>query len=285
MQTLAKTTEEHFLIPKSFLQSGFDLKITDTISCKHPTVKEVLSIDEENLGLHSEEIYYSMVNLFLTDPYSYMVYLDDLGIDYEKSNSFEVFLLLYKDYVEKMKELSSACNGEQLAYLLHNNIYTKAFKFFFGIESFFIAKDENGNEIIAYGDNNFLFDKEIYSYIEEFIKRINGIPEIDKIYPEDEISKQILLEDEREKIKRKMKHKDNNEDKNVNRFGNLLSNITWVSNGGITPFNRMDLHLFDLIDGFKKTDKLLNYENTMTGLYSGCIERKKINMNEIHWSN
>ena len=94
MQTLAKTVEEKHLIPKSFLQSGFDLKITDTISCKHPTISEVLAIDEENLGLHSEEQYYSMVNLFLTDPYSYMVYLDDLGIDYEKSNSFEVFVLL-----------------------------------------------------------------------------------------------------------------------------------------------------------------------------------------------
>ena len=82
-----------------------------------------------------------------------------------------------------------------------------------------------------------------------------------------------------------MKHKDEDDEKNVDRFGNLLSNITWVSNGAITPFNRQNLHLFDLIDGFKKTDKLLNYKNTMTGLYSGCIEKKKINMNEIHWSN
>lgn len=285
MQTLAKTVEEKHLIPKSFLQSGFDLKITDTISCKHPTISEVLAIDEENLGLHSEEQYYSMVNLFLTDPYSYMVYLDDLGIDYEKSNSFEVFVLLYNDYISKIKELSSACNEKQLNFLIHNNIYSRAFKFFFGIERFFIAKDENGNDVVAYGNNEFLFDKETYPYIEEFIKRINGIPDIDKIYPEDEMSKQILLEDERDKIKRKMKHKDKDDEKNVDRFGNLLSNITWVSNGAITPFNRQNLHLFDLIDGFKKTDKLLNYKNTMTGLYSGCIEKKKINMNEIHWSN
>lgn len=285
MQTLAKTVEEKHLIPKSFLQSGFDLKITDTISCKHPTISEVLAIDEENLGLHSEEQYYAMVNLFLTDPYSYMVYLDDLGIDYEKSNSFEVFVLLYNDYISKIKELSSACNEKQLNFLIHNNIYSKAFKFFFGIESFFIAKDENGNDVVAYGNNEFLFDKDTYPYIEEFIKRINGIPDIDKIYPEDEMSKQILLEDERDKIKRKMKHKDEKDEKNIDRFGNLLSNITWVSNGSITPFNRQNLHLFDLIDGFKKTDKLLNYKNTMTGLYSGCIEKKKINMNEIHWSN
>lgn len=284
MQTLAKTTEEKYLIPKSFLQSGYDLKITDTISCKHPTVREVLSIDEENLGLHSEEQYYAMVNLFLTDPYSYMVYLDDLGIDYEKSNSFEVFVLLYNDYIEKLEELSSACNGEQLNYLLQNNIYTKAFKFFFGIESFFIAKDENGDNVVAYGNNEFLFDKETYPYIEEFIKRINGIPDVDKIYPEDEMSKQILLEDEREKLKRKIKH-DDDEQKNIDRFGNLLSNVTWVSRSAITPFNRMELHVFDLIDGFKKTDKLLNYKNTMIGLYSGCIEKKKININEIHWSN
>ena len=74
------------------------------------------------------------------------------------------------------------------------------------------------------------------------------------------------------------------EETNKNRLGNLLSSITWSCNGGVTPFNRNQLHMYDLIDGINRTDKLLHYKNTMTGYYSGCIEKKSINFNELHWS-
>ena len=71
---------------------------------------------------------------------------------------------------------------------------------------------------------------------------------------------------------------------NKDRLGNLLSSLTWSCNGGITPFNRNQLHMYDLIDGINRTDKLLHYQNTMNGYYSGCIEKKNINFNEVHWS-
>ncbi len=122
----------------------------------------------------------------------------------------------------------------------------------------------------------------MYDVIAEFIKKINGIPDEEKIYPEDEWAKQILIEDEREKIKRQAKKP--KEDTNNNRLGNLLSAITWSCNGGITPFNRNQLHMYDLVDGIHRTDKLLNYRNTMVGLYSGCVDKKKIDFNELHWS-
>ena len=285
MQTLAKTCDKHYLIPKSFLQSGKPLQITKNIYCKHPTIQEIFDIDVEHFGLHSEEIYYSMIGLFQTDPYVYMVFLDDHGIDYETTNSFDVFVLLYSEYINKIISLQDEMSKDQISYLLHNNIYTRTFNFFFGIDDFYIANDEDGDTVIAYGNGNFLFDKDTFKYIEEFIKRINGMPEIDKIYPEDNMAKQILLEDERTKLKKKEnKEQDENEHENISRLGDLLSNITWVSNGSITPFNRTELHVYDLIDAFYKTDKYLNYQNTMTGLYSGCIDKKSINMNEIHWS-
>ena len=158
-------------------------------------------------------------------------------------------------------------------------------KKFFGIESFFIAKDSNNEKAIGYEDDKLLMNSYIYDYVSEFIRKINGIQDSEKIYPEDEWAKQILIEDEREKIKRQAKKKINNdEEPNKNRLGNLISSITWSCNGGITPFNRNQLHMYDLIDGISRTDKMLNYKNTMTGYYSGCIEKKNINFNELHWS-
>lgn len=286
MQTHVQTNDKkNELIPKSFLQSGNNLKITPSISFKHPTVQEVIDIDKEHLGLYSENIYYSMVNIFLTDPYDYMVFLDDKGIDYETVKPFDVFCLLFNDYIERIQGLSNEYSEKQLLTLFQNNIYFSAFRFFLGIESFFIVKDHDGNKVIGYGNNQFLIDSDIYDYITEFVRKINGIPDTDKINPEDEWAKQILIEDERENIKKQAKKKNNRgEEANKDRFGNLLSSVTWSCNGGITPFNRNQLHMYDLIDGISRTNKLLSYKNTMIGLYSGCVDKKKINFNELHWS-
>ena len=287
MQMHVQTNEKKDLIPKSFLQSGNGLRLTDSIVFKHPLVQEVLDIDKEHLGLYSEDIYYSMINIFLTDPYDYMVFLDDRGIDYETVKPFDVFCLLFKDYLEKIESLSEteSYDSQQLTEIFKNNIYFRAFKFFFGVESFFIVDMPNAEKVIGYGENNFLMNTEMYDYVSEFIRKINGIPDTDKIYPEDEWAKQILIEDERDRIKKQAKKREKGEEEtNKNRLGNLLSSITWSCNGGVTPFNRNQLHMYDLVDGINRTDKLLNYKNTMTGLYSGCVDKKKLNFNELHWS-
>jgi hypothetical protein len=277
------TNSKKQLIPLSFLQSGSDLKITKNLSFKHPTIQEVFDIDKEHNGLYSEEIYYSMISVFLTDPYTHMVFLDDHGIDYEKSSSFEVFCLLFQDYNEKFMAYVSANKGARTEeQLLNDNLYFKAFKFFLGIDSFFLTKDLNGNFLLGYDTNKLLMESSVYAYISEFVQKMNGIPEPDKINPEDQWAKQILIEDERERLKKQAKEKDNDESKN--RLGNLISAVTWACNGGITPFNRNQLHMYDLVDGIHRNDKLLNYKNTMIGLYSGCIDKKKINFKELHWS-
>ena len=107
MQTHVKTNDKKDLIPKSFLQSGNNLPITTSISFKHPIIQDIIDIDKEHFGLYSENIYYSMINVFLTDPYDYMVFLDDKGIDYETVNSFDVFCLLFNDYIERIQTLSN----------------------------------------------------------------------------------------------------------------------------------------------------------------------------------
>lgn len=286
MQTHVPTNKPKELIPRSFLQSGNDLPIINSIKFKHPTLQEVYDIDKEHLGLYSEDMYYSMVNIFLTDPYDYMVFLDDKKIDYESVNSFDVFCLLFKDYIERLEKIVEESPDEQKEIIKQNNLYFKSFKFFLGVERFFVAKDQNGNPVLGFGNGDFLIDSTMYEYVLEFIKKINGIPDTEKIYPEDKWAKEILIEDEREKIKKLLKKKNNNEDdeESKNRLGNLVSSITWSCNGGITPFNRNQLHMYDLVDGIGRTDKMLNYKNTMTGYFSGCVEKKKINFNEIHWS-
>lgn len=269
-------------IKKSFLLSGVDFPVTKSLSVKHPTVQEVLDIDKENNGYFSEDIYYSWVSVFICEPYDYMVYLDDKGIDYESIDKFDLFIMLYEDMTEKYLKLLSDSNADELDRLFMDNIYFRAFNFFLDMDTFVIAKTLNGEVVIADPvKNTAMIDREIFEHIAEFIKQINGIYEGDRINPEDDFAKQILIEDEREKIKKRERKKE--EPIINNRFGNLLSAITWGSNGAITPFNRSELHIYDLVDGMSRTDKLLNYNHTMTGLYSGCVDKDKLDFQKISW--
>jgi hypothetical protein len=272
------------LIDKSFLLSGKDLKINNAITVKHPTLQEVLDIDKEVNGRFSEQIYYSWVSVFLCDPYDHMVYLDDNKIDYEKIEPFDLFIMMFKDMANKYENLIKPNYSiSEYEDICRNNVYFSAFRFFLNIDSFSIAKTIDGESIITDSSNQItLINRDVFSYISEFIKLINGISKHDRINPDDEFAKQILIEDERSRLK-KIAKKSPEDRENTDRLGNLISSLTWGGNGGITPFNRNKLHMYDLVDGISRTDKLLNFNHTITGLYSGCVDKKNIDMYKISW--
>lgn len=270
-------------IPKSFLLSGNDFKLTDALYVKHPLVQEVLDIDDVTDGYKSEDLYYMWVSLFICDPYNYMVYLDDKKLDYEKVEPFDLFIMLYKDMCKQYEEVyRPMMTEEEYEKLFLNNPYFQAFKFFLNKDYFMIATDESGESVIGdYDTKSVLMDKEMYSYVSEFLKLTNGIVDGERINPEDDFGKQILIEDKRSELKKQQKKQQ--EEKENDRLGNLLSAITWSSNGSITPFNRNKLHMYDLVDGISRTDKLLTFNHIMTGIYSGCVDKDKIDMQKLSW--
>lgn len=281
-------------IPTFFLESGKDLFVTETIHCKHPTLQEIIDIDKESNGFRSQELYDSYISIFLTDPYDSMVYLDDMGIDYESSNPFEVFCIKFSSYMEKFLMLCESLpeGSEEREAYEDTNLYFRAFDFFFGIPRFYAYKDETeGKWYLLDVGGNVLMNDEIYQYVYKFIREINGIVETpDKIMPENEDYKRILIEDKRDEIKRKEARKKANEDEvddddeDDDRIGARLSALLWVSNGVINPLEKFQLHIYDLISGTNRFDKFLNYENTMVSAYTGHTNMKKINLDKLHWA-
>lgn len=269
-------------LPKSFLQSGNDLFLTPKVKVKHPTIKEIKALDTKFNGLYSETIYYSYLSVFLCDPYNYMVYLDDKKIDYQTVDEFDLFIMLYNDEMEKYREAkrSGLLSDEEIEKRIAENKFYGAFKFFLGIDGYIIGKDKDGN--YAIGDintNEVLIDKTIFSGISNFIRKINDINYTDKIDPEDEFAKSILIEDERSRLKKMSRR---NENEPVDILGGMLSIATW-NGSGITPFNRDELHIYDLVDCANRIDKILTYDHVMTGIYSGCLDKTKIDLEQISW--
>ena len=272
------------IIPISFLQSGNSLPVSQDVFFKHPTYEDILSLDKEHNGLFSEKIYNSMRDLFLTDPYLYMVFLDDNGLDYEKTSPFQLFVLLYQKHMSLYSDYLIENPNEDISPIIENDIYARAFKFFMNVENVSLI-NLDGENIFIYDEDKFLFNETNYQYVYEFVKLINGIREdSSRINPEDEIGKMILIEDEREKIKKSKMKADDEKETSDDKLGGMLSSITWSCNGGITPFNRAKLHIYDIVDGINRYGKLLNFENIMHGLYAGTIDKKSIDFEKNHWS-
>ena len=60
--------------------------VNDKISIRIPTVGEILE---------NEVAYNSILSCVISTPYDFMVYLDDMGIDFEKLTEYDLFLLLF----------------------------------------------------------------------------------------------------------------------------------------------------------------------------------------------
>lgn len=289
--------ESEIVFPISFLESGNNLFINQELYCKHPIIQEIFDIDKENMGRDSEKIYWQFVYVFATDPYDCMVLLDDNGMDYEEVSSFQLFIFLFTRYMKQISAFIDRCIENNapsnfINYLINHNVYFDAFRFFLGVDSFVVKSDDDGSLILTDENGNFLLNEEMYENIHSFIKAINGI-EIpkDRIYPENNAVKQMLIDDMREEQEQKERMRKlgmpiaDEEDDGKGVLGKYLSSLTWGGNGGITPFNRNQLHIFDVVDGFKRTNKTIDYKNIMTGIYSGCVNAKSINFKELHWTN
>ena len=69
---------------KALLMSGNDYRLTPHLSLHHPTVGEMLQI---NGGYSCERTYWQYVQFLLSDPYSNMVFLDDIGKNFMECTS------------------------------------------------------------------------------------------------------------------------------------------------------------------------------------------------------
>ena len=79
------------IISRATLMSGQNLPVTNKISVKHPTVNEILCSTKEHIN--GDFSYWKYVSLMVSDPYDSMVWLDDIGLDYESVSAFDVFIL------------------------------------------------------------------------------------------------------------------------------------------------------------------------------------------------
>lgn len=257
------------VMSKLFLLSGADLRITKTVTVKHPTVTDVLAL---NNGYFCEELYWSYVSALMSDPYDYMVYLDDQGLDYEKYSSFQVFVLRWQDaQIEKLTKKDEAAD-----------MMFDAMTFFFGAHDFDVVVLDGQQYLVDKKDYSWVMNEQVFDMAINFIFELNCLERTDKIKPATPGHKRILIEDMRAEQKRKLKNKKPPEQ--VSHIGDALSAVLSGGSGAITPATCSSTHIYQLLSSSKAIQKKMVVQSLLNGIYTGMIKADKITNEEMRWA-
>lgn len=283
-------TDKDKKFSEAFLFDGKDLRLADGIYVKHPTVGEISKFSDSDTSFDD---YSSAISLLTCDPYDYMVMLDDMGIDYEKVDNFDIFCYLYNQYLDKYKKNQKMFDSIHYCPI---DFINKALSFFLGRHNFKLSSmlfNVNGEiirdrilldyDLIHKDDKNgdscdYVIDRYMFNKMSEFISEINGFDKSQRIDPENDSYKKMLIEDMRDEIKKKSKKK-KNENEYGKYMGSIMKAVCFCGNGGVTVFNIDQVHIYTLITGFNIFIKKDNVDHLMNGQY----DLSKINKKELDW--
>lgn len=254
------------------LRSGRDLVLTSEVTVCHPTVDTILNI---NNGFLCEDYYWAYVFTILSDPYDFMVYLDDNGIDYEKTSAFDVFILRWndaqKDYMDHKEDYQQMGSSPL-------SLFSASLSFFFGDRDFYITKIGDQLVIGDKGNPNWFLTKETFDLATQFISKCNCIVRDDQIKPANHGAKKILIEDRRDEEKKRKYSKDTN--KKVERIADALATI----DAGLGMLNSYDnLSIYRLLSTAQSVQKRIVVQAILNGIYTGMLKADKMSEKELRW--
>lgn len=233
-----------YVVDELKLYNGLPIQITDKIIMKVPTLGQICEFGDNN--------YFSFVQTFTATPMdeNMIVFLTDIGIDFNNISNFELFMLLTR-IMPKGSEL------------LFDNI------------DFFKFEPKTTDDEIPYLENSdgVIINEGIYNLMLANMRAINNvpIPKITKV-KDDPVQKQMAIEDARNQLesrKRKAMFKPS---------GSALMPIvsSMVNSAGFKHNEKtvFDMNIYAFWDSVNRISAIKNADNLYRGLYSGCLDLK-----------
>lgn len=232
-----------------------DIYINDKLSIHCPTIREVIN--------YGERKYWSVIYCLTANSYDFRVEFYDAGKDYETISDYEVFIDVLLNVLSP-EDYSFVFNGLKFD---KNCLY----------------KHKETNDLVI-SDGNVIIDRAIHSRISKVLKSMHYIKKEFKRGGNAHTKKYLI---EKEKKRREVEQRlQAMKNKDINFKSELFNYITVVlSKTSIWNSETIqDASLFAVMTIAKRLMKEKEFDNTMTGLYSGSIDGKKISLNKIHWT-
>ena len=184
-------------------------------------------------------------------------YLDDKGVNYMEVEEFELFM-----------SLSTNLKVEETKLLFGSLDFTK----------FEVVKDEQLNQLVMYDfENDIKIDYYVYNKIVKYLRTIHNIePKIEKAY--NEKTRQVLIQLDREKIE-KEKNKPYQ-----SKLKYLIGSLLRFSGCSLGLEEIKKLNIYALTQMVSGARVYLSSVALLQGMYSGQIDVKKIDKEDIDWT-
>lgn len=228
-----------------------NININDKLLIHIPTVKEIID---------NEDNYNSLISLITATPYSMMVQLDDIGVDFTTITEYELFCNLF----EQLKQNDT--------HLIFGDL---------DLSKFILAQNNDNGNIILYDPiNDITIDKAIYEQICKILCEVLHIERINK-KPANEEAKKFMIDRARKKQLRTLKKLKNKQ------FNSQLEDlIVSLVNTEQYPYNyesTLGLSIYQFYASFYQIVKKIKFDDLMIGYYAGTLKMDEINPKELSW--
>lgn len=206
--------------------------------------------------MEDEEAYYGLVTAVTSTPCDFMVQLDDIGIDFSKITSFELFLLLFRGLQQENTRL------------VFGELDLSGFKT--------AVNDQNGQVVLIDEKQDIVIDRTTHSQICRALRRINYLKDNRRI-PGNEEARKYMIERARIKQRRARQHKQKSqlEDLIIAMVNTEQYKYDYEGTLGLTIY-QFNSSVYQII-------RKINYDNTMIGCYAGTVNIKELSDDDLNW--
>lgn len=229
---------------KMSLLSGDPYVINSNITVKHPNLGSIRR--------YGEDRYWQLVSLITSTSYDLRFQLDDLGFDYEDIDDFTVFCMVAPGFPQ---EDTSIILGD------------------LDLSQLKVEISDDGDAYLSNEDESVIIDRVIYELIVKQIREINGLKRNYKIAG-NKRARKFYMEEERKMLEQKAQQR--SDDESTSNLEPLISSLINNSNFKYDYESVWQLPIYTFMDAAKRITKLINYQNLMTGIYTGNVDSKKI---------
>lgn len=233
---------------------GEDYYVTDKIRIIQPTIGDILEFGESK--------FWGVVSKLCANPTSLRLMLWDNGIDWNKIEDFELFIMLVQDLEKKDTEV------------LFGDIDFTKFK---------LIKNSNEKLVLVYmPDPTIQIDEEVYTRMVGYLRVMFNIhPKVEKA--KGKATKEAIIDEERINLRNEL----NKIDKETWERSTLFPLISAALNHPGFKYKKSELKEIGIVEFMDSVKRLQVYESVtsfMTGIYMGMVDTKKINLQEeLNW--
>lgn len=227
---------------------GDDQRLTDTLSVRQPRLGEICN--------YGEQAYFSLVKTLTATPADRKVEIwDALHVYWDQVDEFELFKFIFP-VLER-----TDCS------ILIPNV---------DFHSFQISVHPQTKDVVLRNADGVLIDRTIHLLLTDYLRKIHRMKKnVDVGF--DDYTKEIMIEDDRDEQARMAKKP----------FPSILQPmISALTNSPEFKYrfdDVWDLPIGAFLDAAERIQKLKGYDHVMHGIYSGCVDIKKLNKKELNW--